>query len=124
MSDQAEPRPVEPLTAHEAHVVDRLTRGRPLTDDEIACYLADHQTPLRHATARVGDEIAEQLRDRLLATLDRERAARSAEPTVDRDGELVRWAEAVDAMDEDDFRFEVEGHLLDLRRIMRRRAGR
>jgi hypothetical protein len=55
------------LRGHEAHELDRLTRGRPLTDDEIACYLADHQTPLRHATARVGDEIAEMLRDRLAA---------------------------------------------------------
>lgn len=52
-------------TPHDAHEIDRLTRGRPLTDGEIACYLADHQTALRHGTARVGDEIAELLRDRL-----------------------------------------------------------
>ncbi len=44
---------------------DRLTRGRDLTDAEIDQYLADRQTALRHATARVGDEIAEKLRDRL-----------------------------------------------------------
>lgn len=54
--------------AHDAHEVDRLTRGRPLSNLEIACYLADHQTALRHGTARVGDEIAEQLRDALAAS--------------------------------------------------------
>ncbi len=53
------------LATHEAHEAIRLERGRPLTDDEIACYIADHQGALRHATAHVGDEIAEQLRDRL-----------------------------------------------------------
>jgi hypothetical protein len=69
----------ELLRGHEAHEVDRLTRGRALTDDEIACYIADHQTPIRHGTARVGDEIAEQLRDRLTAS-----AGGPPRPTVTR----------------------------------------
>lgn len=42
----------------------RLERGRPLTDDEIAEFLADRQTSIRHGTAWVATEIAEQLRDR------------------------------------------------------------
>lgn len=37
--------------------------------------------------------------------------------------EVIEWAEMVDRMDEDDFRRDVEGHLLDLRRIMVRRQG-
>lgn len=53
------------MTDHESHELNQLERGRKLTEAEIACYLADHQTALRHGTAHVGDEIAEQLRDRL-----------------------------------------------------------
>ena len=62
------PQPDTPRTPHDMHDLNRLERGRPLTDDEIACYIADHQTAIRHGTAQIGDEIAEQLRDRLAAS--------------------------------------------------------
>lgn len=50
---------------HPGHNLTFLERDRRLTDGEVACYLADHQTALRHGTADVGTEIAEMLRDRL-----------------------------------------------------------
>jgi len=40
------------------------------------------------------------------------------------DRELIEWAEAVNRMDEDDFQRDVEGQLLELRRIMVRRSER
>ena len=57
-----------PTIPPEPWEVDRLTRGRDLTEREIAEYLASRQTALRHATADVGTEIAEKLRDRLAET--------------------------------------------------------
>jgi hypothetical protein len=48
-------------SAHEAHELSLLERGRALYAGEIECYLADRQTPIRHATADVGTEIAAQL---------------------------------------------------------------
>lgn len=89
------------LDRHEAHEVDRVTRGRELTRDEVDCYIADKQTPIRHGTARVGDEIAEQLRDELAAierqsiTERLEAIVRDLEKTTD--PELHRAAAVVDA---------------------------
>ena len=69
-------RDAEPLNRDEALQLNRQERGRALYDGEIDWYLADCQTSLRHGTADLGTEIAEQLRDRLRAAL----AAATPEP--------------------------------------------
>ena len=57
-------------SAHDAHEVTQLERGRPLKLSEVRCLIADHQTPIRHGTAAPIYEAAEML----LRMLDGDRA--------------------------------------------------
>lgn len=54
----------------------RLERGRDLTEGEAREYLADRQTPLRHATASPAVEVADVFRSLLDA--EREKVRRAA----------------------------------------------
>ena len=45
--------------------LNRVERGRDLTDEEIDTWIADHQTPARHGTADVATEIAYALHERI-----------------------------------------------------------
>ena len=51
--------------------LNRMKRGRALTDEEIDEWIADQQTPARHGTASIATEIAYELHERLVGVAGR-----------------------------------------------------
>ena len=59
------------MTPEDPIPLNRLERGRDLTDHECATFLADRQTALRHGTAPIAVEVADTYRERALAAESR-----------------------------------------------------
>ena len=59
------------MTPEDPIPLNRLERGRDLTDHECATFLADRQTALRHGTAQIAVEVADTYRERALAAESR-----------------------------------------------------